>query len=126
MATTRPGPLRYIGYAFGRKLPDEMREWVRNDLTGDRAVPRHIFRAMVPLVPIFIAALFIPGSPMLKGASLLLGLMLALFYSIVLIDPSRRRRLIQHGLPEDLQNPKVKRRRDESRARYEQTHRTAA
>ena len=38
----RPGPLRYIAYSFGRKVPDEMRYWVRNDLTGD-----HVLMAVI-------------------------------------------------------------------------------
>ena len=45
----RPGLMRYVGYSFGGKLPDNMR--VRNDLTGDHAVVRHLARSMVPFLP---------------------------------------------------------------------------
>ncbi|MGV0796632.1 DUF5313 family protein, partial [Mycolicibacterium elephantis] len=36
MSTTtprvRPNLWEYIGYSYGRRLPDSMRDWVRNDL----------------------------------------------------------------------------------------------
>ncbi len=34
---TKPGPLQYIGYCYGKRLPDSMREWVANDLAGPGA-----------------------------------------------------------------------------------------
>ena len=30
----RPNPAQYVGYVFGRRLPDQLRDWVRNDLAG--------------------------------------------------------------------------------------------
>ncbi len=36
-ARTRPNFLQYIGYCYGRRLPDSMRDWVRNDLAGKGA-----------------------------------------------------------------------------------------
>ena len=27
-----PEPAQYLGYSFGRKLPDDMRDWVRTDV----------------------------------------------------------------------------------------------
>jgi hypothetical protein len=119
----RPSPLQYIAYSFGRKLPDEMREWVRNDLIGDHALTRHMFRSMMPFLPVFVAGLLVPGPVVLRIACVLLGLILALIYSFAFMDMNRRRRLSLHGLPEDLQNERKVARREQSRARYEQTHR---
>ncbi|MDJ0110715.1 DUF5313 family protein, partial [Rhodococcus erythropolis] len=31
---TSPNPLQWLGYSVGRKLPDSMQDWVRNDLIG--------------------------------------------------------------------------------------------
>ena len=31
-ARTKPNLWEYIGYSYGRRLPDSMRDWVRNDL----------------------------------------------------------------------------------------------
>jgi hypothetical protein len=36
---TRPKALQYIAYSFGRKLPDSMQAWVRNDLTCHQTSP---------------------------------------------------------------------------------------
>ncbi|MDV7268228.1 DUF5313 family protein, partial [Rhodococcus oxybenzonivorans] len=36
-ARSRPTPFQWLGYAFGRRLPDSMQDWVRNDLIGDWA-----------------------------------------------------------------------------------------
>jgi Flp pilus assembly protein TadB len=116
---TRPNLLQYIGYSFGRKLPDSMRDWVRNDLTGDAALARHLFRAMVPFLPVFAAVvLLLPGPFVLRGASLLLALILALIYAFAFRDMNRRRRLAQHGLPVDLEDAPTARRRERSREQY--------
>ena len=100
----RPGLMRYVGYSFGGKLPDNMRDWVRNDLTGDHAVVRHLARSMVPFLPIFAAGLVVPGALALRSACVLLAVILALIYSFAFMDMNRRRRLSQHGIPEDLEN----------------------
>jgi hypothetical protein len=119
---TRPNPLQYIAYSFGRKLPDSMRDWVRNDLTGDAALARHLFRAMVPFLPVFAAALLLPGPFVLRGASLLLAVILALIYAFAFMDMNRRRRLAQHGLPEDLEDARKARRHERSREQYERIY----
>ena len=40
----KPGPLQYIAYAYGKRLPDSMREWVAHDLADHGAVRRHMIR----------------------------------------------------------------------------------
>jgi hypothetical protein len=35
---TKPNALQYVRYCYGRRLPDSMRDWVRNDLAGNGAV----------------------------------------------------------------------------------------
>ena len=69
---TRPGPIQWLGYAVGRKLPDSMQDWVRNDLVGDWAVPRHLIRSMVPFVPVFAAFFLFPGPLGLRASMVLL------------------------------------------------------
>ncbi len=69
----RPNPFQWIAYACGRKLPDSMQDWVRNDLIGDWAVPRHMIRSMVPFLPIFAAFFLFPGPVWLRGSMVLLG-----------------------------------------------------
>ena len=54
MATARPNLIQYLGYSYGRRLPDSMREWVANDLAGYGAVRRHMIRMVIP--PLFVLA----------------------------------------------------------------------
>ncbi len=98
----RPDPLQYIGYAFGRRLPDDMREWVRNDLAGEGAVRRHMVRAAIP--PLLVLAPF-----WLLPASLYVHLEMtapiyiwALLISLSLNKVWRRHRLAQHNLDPNL------------------------
>jgi hypothetical protein len=101
-----------------------MRDWVRSDLAGEHAVARHLVRSMVPFLPVFAGiALLLPGSAMLRIAAVLLAVFLGLIYAFAFMDLNRRRRLAQHGLPEDLENARQARRREQSRAAYEQTYR---
>ena len=118
----RPGPLQWIGYACGRKLPDSMQDWVRNDLIGDWAVPRHMIRSMVPFIPIFAAFFLFPGPVWLRGSMVLLGLFLALFFAAAYMEQNRQRRLEKHGLPPNLENPKKVARQNAEKAAYEKAH----
>ncbi|AWK74478.1 DUF5313 family protein [Rhodococcus oxybenzonivorans] len=119
---TRPSPIQWLGYALGRKLPHSMQDWVRNDLTGDRAVPRHLVRSMVPFIPVFAAFLLFPGPLWLRGSMILLGLLLALFYAVSYMAQNRARRLERHGLPPDLENPKKASQHEAEKAAYERLH----
>jgi hypothetical protein len=104
-----------------------MRDWVRNDLTGDSATLRHLIRAFVPYLPAIVGIFFLlPGPLWLRGAAALLPLLLALIYSSAFRPMDRRRRLEQHGLPEDLENYHKVQQHERERVRYEQTWRRPA
>ena len=83
-----------------------MREWVINDLTGDHAVVRHLIRGQIPFVPIYVIFLFFPGELWLRLAMVALAALLGLFFSAAYMEENRIRRLVRHGLPGDLQNPR--------------------
>jgi hypothetical protein len=98
----RPGVLQYLGYSFGRRLPDEMRDWVAHDLAGQGAVRRHMVRAAIP--PLLVLAPF-----WLLPASLYVHLEMtapiyiwALLMSLALNKVWRRHRLAQHDLDPNL------------------------
>ncbi|RRQ26565.1 hypothetical protein DK926_17320 [Rhodococcus sp. Eu-32] len=120
-ARTKPTFFQWLGYViFGRKLPLSMQEWVRNDLVGKGAVPRHLFRSLLPFTPIFVGFLVLfPGPLWLRGAMVLLSVLLALFYTAAFMELNRARRLELHGLPRDLQSDRRRRDIDSQRARYE-------
>jgi hypothetical protein len=60
---TRPGPMRWLWYAFGGGLPERYHTWVLHDMTCRTWVLRHILRALIQLsIPITLALIFIPAS----------------------------------------------------------------
>lgn len=118
----RPNPIQWIGYAFGRRLPDSMTDWVRNDLAGKHATTRHIVRGMIPFTPLFVVFLLFPGELWLRGSMVLLAVLLALFYTAAFMPMNRAHRLAKHGLPADLESPERTRRRALERARYAAQH----
>ena len=106
----RPGPAAYIGYVFGRRLPDEYREWVAHDLADHGAVRRHMLRYAIP--PLLVLAPF-----WLLPASLYVHLEMtapiyiwALLMALALNKVWRRHRLAQHGWTPTLSTRSVARR----------------
>ena len=98
----RPNAIQYLGYVFGRRLPVEFRDWVRNDLAGPGAIRRHMLRYAIP--PLLILAPF-----WLLPASLYVHLEMtapiyiwALLMSLALNKIWRRYRLAQHDLDPNL------------------------
>ena len=56
----RPNALQFIRYCCGGRLPDSMRDWVRNDLAGEGATGRMMRRVAVPAVLILAPFWLIP------------------------------------------------------------------
>jgi len=102
MANSRPTPIQYVAYVYGRRLPDSMRSWVANDLAGPGAVRRHMIRMAIP--PLLVLAPF-----WLLPASLYVHLEMtapiyawAILMALALNKIWRRYRLGQHGLDPNL------------------------
>ncbi|MDT5210354.1 MAG: hypothetical protein QOF67_2769 [Mycobacterium sp.] len=102
MATTKPTPMQYVAYAYGRRLPDSMHRWVAEDLAGEGAVRRHMIRMAIP-------PLLVLGPLWLLPASLYVHLEMtapiyiwALLMSLALNKIWRRYRLAQHDLDPNL------------------------
>ncbi|OZC61720.1 hypothetical protein CH306_10355 [Rhodococcus sp. 15-725-2-2b] len=121
---TRPPLGQWLGYAvLGRKLPDEFQGWVRRDLVGPGATPRHILRSMIPFLPIFIGFFVLfPGAIWLRASMVLLSLLLALFYTAAYMDQNRARRLEIHGLPAGLKSEKKTAEMEREREKYRRNH----
>ncbi|KXO98168.1 DUF5313 family protein [Tsukamurella pseudospumae] len=119
-AVHRPDPLHYLAWVYTGSLPERNREWVRHNLTRRTWIARHLLRGQLAFVPVYaLLVLLLPGSLWLRGATVLLGALLALFYNAVYIVPNRVRRLQKNGLDPELENPAVIRRRAETRRAYE-------
>jgi Family of unknown function (DUF5313) len=102
MTAAKPNLWQYIGYSYGRCLPDSMRRWVAHDLAGEGAIRRHMIRWAIP--PLLVLAPF-----WLLPASLYVHLEMtvplyawALVVNLALNKVWRRHRLAVHGLEPNL------------------------
>jgi hypothetical protein len=96
----RPGVLRWIGYAFGARLPADYSAWVLHDLTARTWFLRHLGRTAVQCIPAGLLAL-LPGPWELRLAIPLFVLVSSLFVASIFSPMIREKRLYQHGfLPE--------------------------
>lgn len=99
MPVNRPGPLRWLWYAFGGRLPDRYREWVRHDLTDADWRWRGILRVCVQILLPVIGLLCLPGPWSIRIFTALIVVLGGLFASAAYGEPLRDHRLAQHRLP---------------------------
>lgn len=94
-----PSPWRWLRFAIGFRLPPENNEWVRHELTDAGWRVRALGRLLVPLLPVGLAFLALPGPWSLRIFLALFivssGLIIGLMYG----DTLRAARLRQHQLP---------------------------
>lgn len=122
MSTDRPGLLQKVGYLLGRPLPESMREWVKEDLTGPGHARRYFIRGLVPVIPLFIVFLLIPGTMYMRLGMIVLLLIPFLYFQVALSGVYRRHLLVNNGLDPKLANKVQVQRADEARAQYNQRH----
>ncbi|EME15622.1 DUF5313 family protein [Rhodococcus triatomae] len=119
----KPGFTQYLGYLFGRTLPDSMQDWVRNDLVGPGSSVRYVLRFTLPLIPIFVAFyLLVPGERWIPLAMMALLLLPVLYFAVALMNIYRRHRLLSHGLDPNLLDERAQRRAAATRNDYETRH----
>jgi Family of unknown function (DUF5313) len=100
VALRRPGPLRWLAYAYGAGLPPEYREWVLHDVTARTWLLRHLVRAVAQLAPLLVVIyLLLPGEPWVRGFAALGGALIGLFYSMVYAVESAEHRTLKAGYP---------------------------
>ena len=122
MAAAKPNFWQYITYSYGRRLPDSMRDWVANDLTGDGAVRRHLIRMAIP--PLFVLAPFwlLPASLYVHLEMTVPIYIWAILMALALNKVWRRHRLAQHridpGLIDKVNRQKQARLHEDYAARY--------
>jgi len=96
----RPGPARWLLYAFGRGLPPEYREWVLHDVTTRTWVLRHLVRTTVQLLPVAVLLYaLIPGPAWIRALAVLGGLLLGFFYSVAYMYETTENRVMKAGYP---------------------------
>jgi hypothetical protein len=89
--------VRWLWYTFGGRLGPRYREWVLRDTTTRTRWLRQAVRGMVQTLPPALLILVVLPFSWLTWASIVLGLLLALWYSIAYIDQTAERRLVKHG-----------------------------
>jgi hypothetical protein len=97
-ARTKPNLWQYIGYCYGRRLPDSMRDWVREDLAGKGATMRMMLRVFVPAFVILAPFWFIPTTLDVHLSMTLPILIPFVYFSHALNKVWRRHMLRKHGL----------------------------
>lgn len=102
MTAAKPNVWQRIGYAYGRRLPDSMRDWVARDLAGEGAIRRHMIRWAIP--PLLVLAPFwlLPASLYVHTEMTAPLYIWALLITLALNKVWRRHRLAVHGLDPNL------------------------
>jgi hypothetical protein len=98
----KPSVLQYIGYCYGKRLPDSMRQWVADDLAGPGATRRMMMRMVVPAVLILTPFWIVPMSLYLHLSTTVPILIPFIFFSHALNKVWRRHMLRKHGLDTSL------------------------
>ena len=111
MEATRPSPLQYVAYSYGRRLPDSMRNWVAEDLAGEGAVRRHVIRMAIPPLLVLAPLWLLPASLYVHLEMTAPIYIWAILMSLALNKIWRRHRLSQHGLDPNLVDV-IRRRKD--------------
>lgn len=107
---TKPNVLQYIRYCCGGRLPDSMRDWVLNDLTGKGASRRMMVRVAVPAVLILAPFWLIPADVVLHLSMTLPILIPFVYFSHALNKIWRKHMLRVHGLDPELVDQRTRER----------------
>jgi membrane protein YdbS with pleckstrin-like domain len=103
-----PGPLRWLRFAAGFRLPAENRDWVRHELTDAGWRWRTVLRHLAVIIPVcvVVAVLLLALSPAPAWFAVLMVVLIlcgSVFTVAAYADDIRTSRLRQHGLdvPDD-------------------------
>lgn len=107
---TKPNALQFIRYCCGGRLPDSMRDWVRNDLTGKGATFRMMRRVFVPAVLVVAPFWLIPTTLDVHLSMTLPILIPFVYFSHALNKIWRRHMLRVHGLDPELVDERARQR----------------
>ena len=102
MTAAKPNLWQYIGYSYGRRLPNSMRSWVARDLAGAGAIRRHMLRWAIPPVLVISPLWLLPAAPHVHLEMTAPLYFWALLISLALNKVWRRHRLADHGLDPNL------------------------
>ena len=122
MSQTRPSPLQYVAYSYGKVLPPEMDDWVREDLSGKGARLRTLVRVSIPAILVVAPLWLIQAGVAMHLAMSALLLLPFIYFAHALDKVWRTHRLRQHGLDPDLVDERARRRDAKIREDYRRRH----
>lgn len=93
-----PGPLRWLGYAFGCSLPPRYKEWVLRDLTARGWQLRQLVRSVVQVVPFAaVVVALVPGELWVRLLAVLGGTIVGMIYAAAYVYESTEHRALKAG-----------------------------
>ena len=99
-----PGPLGWLRFAYGFRLPPANVHWVRHELTDAGWRSRTVIRHLAVIVPVCVVlvvvlAIFLPAPLWVSVMMVILILTGSVLTVALYADDLRASRLRQHGLP---------------------------
>ena len=99
-----PGPLGWLRFAYGFRLPPANVHWVRHELTDAGWRSRTVIRHLAVIVPVcvilvLVLAIFLPTPLWVSVMMVILILSGSVLTVALYADDLRAARLRQHGLP---------------------------
>ncbi|NKX79792.1 DUF5313 domain-containing protein [Gordonia amicalis] len=76
---TKPSFRQWLWYNLGGRLPDDMQDWVLHDLTGPGADARYLMRWTIPVLPLLLLFLLVPG-PLWVSILMMIYILIPLIY----------------------------------------------
>ncbi|MGI9124753.1 MAG: DUF5313 family protein [Mycobacterium sp.] len=114
--------MSYIGYCYGKVLPPEYDDWVREDLAGRGARWRTVVRVTIPALLVIAPLWLIPATVAMHLAMSSLLLLPFVYFTHALDKYWRAHRLRQHGLDPELVDERARIRDAHIREDYERRH----
>jgi hypothetical protein len=100
LSAGRPGPARWLAYAFGAGLPARCNAWVLHDVTCSTWWLRHLARAITQLaVPILLVCVLLPGPAWIRVVTVVAATGMGLVFSLCYMVETGEHRLVKAGYP---------------------------
>lgn len=122
MSDVQPNLVQRVAYAYGKVLPRQMNDWVREDLTGKGAQLRTLMRVSVPAILVVAPLWLFPASVGMHLAMSSLLLLPFVYFTHALDKIWRAHRLRQHGLDPELVDERARQRDADIREDYRRRH----
>ena len=98
----KPNAVEFLRYCCGRRLPDSMLDWVREDLTGKGATRRMMLRVLVPAV-LILAPFWLIDTSLYVHLSMTVPILIPFIYFSHALNKIWRRHMLRvHGLDPNL------------------------